>query len=65
MELIRQIIYDLKRIKDMLFKVGQCSTRLAGIKLELSSPFVSEFSSVPSVYKGDFDFKGQWELDLV
>lgn len=47
----------------MLFKNGRCSTRLAGIKL--SSPFASKFLSVHSVYKGDFDFKGQWELDLV
>lgn len=50
---------------DVFFEDGQRPTRLARKKLELSSPFASKFLSVPSVYKGDFDFKGQWELDLV
>lgn len=39
--------------------------KLARKKLELDSSFVSKVPPGSSVYKGDFDFKGQWELNLV
>lgn len=33
--------------------------KVVRMKLELDSPLASKFPSVSSVYKGDFDFKGQ------